>query len=104
MRQLQERIVSDRVISFPVRSAAPRENRRATPRARCLIEGRVLFPDHARTRDVMVRNRSAGGAMLAGEALDNLPDHFTLALPQRGEEVEARLRWADYGGAGVEFA
>lgn len=93
----------DRKQPLRLRPVEPTEERRRAPRARCLIAGRVLFPDHARTRDVTVRNRSERGAMLEGVDLKDLPDHFTLALPARGETFRATIRWSHYQAAGVEL-
>ena len=93
--------MSGRIIPFPTNAGPPAEDRRAEQRGRCLIQGRILFPDHARTLDVTVRNMGASGALLQGDGLDRLPDHFTLALTARDVARSAELRWANYGKAGV---
>ena len=93
--------MSDRLTPSPPRPQASDEERRAEPRGRCLIEGRALFPDNARTLDVTVRNLGPGGAMIQGEGLVGLPDHFLLAFPSRGYARPATLRWSSYARAGV---
>jgi hypothetical protein len=99
----KEMTMSDRKEPLGVRGEAPAQERRRAARARCLIAGRVLFPDQARTRDVTVRNRSERGAMIEGVDLTDLPDHFTLSLPARGESFPVAMRWSHYHSAGVEL-
>ena len=84
-------------------SQARADERRADPRGRCLLQGRVLFPDNSRTREVMIRNVGAHGALLVGDRMSDLSSDFTLGFTARGAERKARLVWTSNAKAGLEF-
>ncbi|QLP98230.1 MAG: hypothetical protein HZY79_13850 [Rhodoblastus sp.] len=75
--------------------------RRAERRSRCFIQGRIQFPDRARTLDVTIRNLGDHGALLEAEGLDRLPSQFALTLTARAVTRHAQLRWSNFGHAGV---
>jgi hypothetical protein len=102
MAATMERSMSDRIIPFPA-AGRPASERRNHPRGRCLLDGRALFRDHARTLDLTIRNLGPHGALIEGEGLLDLPEAFELAFVARNFTRPARVRWSAYGKAGVEL-
>ncbi|NJO54676.1 MAG: PilZ domain-containing protein [Bacteroidales bacterium] len=69
------------------------EDRRRHPRLRSLIGGRIIFNDGNSTLDCVLRNISAGGAMIVCSAAVSLPQTFDLALPSKNRRLRVCLVW-----------
>ena len=77
------------------------EERRRHPRLRSLIGGRITFNHDCSTLDCVLRNISAGGAMLACTSHVVLPRVFELFLPTRNQRMRVRVVWCDADRIGV---
>lgn len=77
------------------------EDRRQHPRLRSLIGGRVIFNDGFSTLDCVLRNISAGGAMVDFTPAVSLPQVFELMLPAKSRRLRVRLVWRSTDRIGV---
>jgi hypothetical protein len=81
-------------------------NRRAHPRQRTMLPGRVLF-DHGRTSiECVIRNLSAGGARLQISPAVMVPSRFELLDGKSGQRRMVRQVWraGDLMGVAYETA
>lgn len=72
-------------------------------RQRTFLGATVEFTSRSSTMNCMVRNISAGGAMIACHNSAALPGLITLAVPQKGGRWQARVVWRQLDTAGVAF-
>lgn len=84
-------------------SSAPTHERRALPRSRTYWRGTVLFPGGLRSIECTVRNFSSKGARLDCGAVADIPDHFELKIPQKGEAFACQVIWRRAPEIGVNF-
>jgi len=77
--------------------------RRATQRSRTFWKGTVLFPGGLRSTECTVRNFTTKGARLDCGGVNDLPDHFQLKIPQKGETFDCTVVWRRLPDIGVAF-
>lgn len=77
--------------------------RRATQRSRTFWKGTVLFPGGLRSTECTVRNFTTKGARLDCGGVNDLPDHFQLKIPQKGETFDCAVIWRRLPDIGVSF-
>jgi len=78
--------------------------RRHDARERTFLQARLIFGHGALSTPCTVTQLSATGARLTLPEGVTLPDHFELAIPQRGIHCQARIIWRRDAQAGVAFA
>lgn len=72
-------------------------------RPRTFWKGTILFPGGLRSSECIVRNFTAGGARLDCGAVTDIPDHFELKIPQKGETFSCEVAWRRQSEVGVAF-
>lgn len=77
--------------------------RRATQRSRTFWKGTILFPGGLRSTECTVRNFTPQGARLDCGGVNDLPDHFQLKIPQKGETFDCSVVWRQIPEIGVAF-
>jgi hypothetical protein len=77
--------------------------RRAIPRSRTFWKGTILFPGGLRSIECTVRNFTAKGARLDCGGVGDIPDHFQLKIPQKGETFDCAVAWRHLPEIGVAF-
>lgn len=77
--------------------------RRAVQRSRTFWKGTILFPGGLRSTECTVRNFTPKGARLDCGGVNDLPDHFQLKIPQKGETFECVAVWRRLPEIGVTF-
>ncbi|SDA31708.1 hypothetical protein SAMN02799622_05081 [Methylobacterium sp. UNC378MF] len=77
------------------------EDRRAAPRRRTLLEGRIELAGGG-VIDCTIRNMSDGGARLKVVSVIGVPDAFVLAYGA-GQRRPARITWRQETELGVAF-
>lgn len=77
--------------------------RRAIPRSRTFWKGTILFPGGLRSTECTVRNFTHRGARLDCGGVGDLPDHFQLNIPQKGESFDCSVTWRRPPDIGVAF-
>jgi hypothetical protein len=85
-------------------SDQPAAERRALPRGRTFWKGTILFPGGLRSIECTVRNFTVKGARLDCGAVADIPDHFDLKIPQKGETFACQVIWRRAPEIGVSFA
>lgn len=85
-------------------SAEPTAERRSLPRSRTYWRGTILFPGGLRSIECTIRNFTARGARLDCGGVIDIPDHFDLKIPQKGETFTCRVIWRRTPEIGVHFA
>jgi hypothetical protein len=88
----------------PALTDQPSVERRALPRGRTFWKGTILFPGGLRSIECTVRNFTPKGARLDCGAVVDIPDHFELKIPQRGETFACHVVWRRSPEIGVGFA
>jgi len=78
----------------------PGERRRA-PRHRTLKGALVVFDNHQRALDCMIRNLSEGGAKISLESTGDVPDSFEILVPKEHMIIAARAVWRTRNEMGV---
>jgi hypothetical protein len=78
------------------------EARRA-PRERVLLQARVSYAGGSISFPCLVTQISVTGSKIAVNDDVTLPEHFQIAIPQRGIDCSARLVWHRAGNAGIAF-
>ncbi|KAF0122651.1 MAG: type IV pilus assembly PilZ [Xanthobacteraceae bacterium] len=63
----------------------------------------ILFPGGLRSVECTVRNFSAAGARLDCGGVNDVPDHFQLKVPQKGETFDCSVIWRQLPEIGVAF-
>lgn len=82
----------------------PAAERRTLPRNRTFWKGTILFPGGLRSSECTVRNFTPRGARLDCGGVIDIPDHFELRIPQKGETFACRVIWRRAPEIGVSFA
>lgn len=77
---------------------------RRAPRERAFLKARLSFANGTMSFPCLVTQISATGARLAVDDDAALPDHFQIAIAQKGVDRAAKLIWRRDGQAAVEFA
>ncbi|MDP3545025.1 MAG: hypothetical protein Q8S29_02480 [Phreatobacter sp.] len=77
--------------------------RRAIQRSRTFWKGTILFPGGLRSTECTVRNFTPQGARLDCGGVNDLPDHFALKIPQKGETFDCTVVWRNLSEIGVAF-
>ncbi len=85
-------------------SEQPAAERRVLPRGRTFWKGTILFPGGLRSIECTVRNFTLKGARLDCGAVIDIPDHFELKIPQKGETFACHVVWRRSPEVGVSFA
>jgi len=67
--------------------------RRAKPRHKTLIKGRIYFNNRLSSMDCIVREVGDGGSRLEFSENVTLPDVFELYLPSKDEYFQAHIVW-----------
>ena len=77
--------------------------RRSVQRSRTFWKGTILFPGGLRSTECTVRNFSGAGARLDCGGVNDVPDHFQLKIPQKGEAFDCVVIWRRPPEIGVAF-
>lgn len=77
--------------------------RRIALRSRTLWKGTILFPGGLRSIGCTVRNFSETGTKLDIGAIDDVPDHFALDIPQKGKTYNCKVAWRAGNQIGAHF-
>jgi hypothetical protein len=88
---------------LPAVSTTAVTERRAIPRSRTFWKGTILFPGGLRSTECTVRNFTHRGARLDCGGVGDVPDHFQLKIPQKGETFECSVTWRRPPEIGVAF-
>ena len=76
---------------------------RRAPRERAFLQAIISFAGGAVSFPCFVTQISASGAKIALDAQISLPEHFHIAIPQKGVDREARLVWRNEVSAALVF-
>jgi hypothetical protein len=79
------------------------DERRAGPRHKAFLRGRILFNNRQSSVDCTIRDYSSEGAKLACSDTVVVPDAIELEIPHRNEIVPAYVQWRRGGEVGVAF-
>lgn len=85
------------------RNLADSEERRASPRLRTLLSGKLVIDDGARSPDCVIRNLSSDGALVLVGMEAHLPTRLGLLMPRDGVLIELRRVWRQDSRMGVAF-
>jgi hypothetical protein len=77
--------------------------RRASPRQRAFVPGRVDLPVSTAPVYCSIRDLSSEGALLAFGTMRDMPATFELAIPSKGWVCVAETRWQRGREVGVRF-
>ncbi len=77
--------------------------RRAVPRHKTFIKGRIYFNNRLSSLDCIVRNVTGHGARLEVSENVPLPDAFEIYLPNKDEYFHARIEWHRGENIGVSW-
>ncbi len=75
--------------------------RRAKPRHKTLIKGRIYFNNRLTSMDCIVREVGDGGSRLEFSENVTLPDVFELYLPSKDEYFQAHIVWRKGQNIGI---
>src|ERR1700733_14647071 len=78
--------------------------RRALPRHKTFIKGRIYFNNGLSSMDCIVRDLTEGGSRLEVSETVALPDVFELYLPNKDEYFHARVEWRKANSLGISWA
>ncbi len=84
-------------------TVAATPERRSAPRSRTFWKGTILFPGGLRSSECTVRNYTVKGARLECGNVPDIPDHFALKIPQKGETYDCTVVWRRLPEIGVVF-
>jgi len=77
--------------------------RRALPRHKTFIKGRLYFNNRLNSTDCIIRDVTEKGARLEVPESVAIPDVFELYVPNRHEQFQARVEWRRGGTVGVSL-
>ena len=77
--------------------------RRASPRHKTLIKGRIYFNNRLSSMDCIVRDVGEQGSRLEFSENVALPDVFELYLPNKDEYFQAHIVWRKANNIGVAW-
>jgi hypothetical protein len=78
--------------------------RRALPRHKTFIQGRIYFNNRLSSTDCIVRELAANGGRLEVSETVALPDAFELYLPSKDEYFRAKVEWRRGNNIGISWA
>jgi len=78
--------------------------RRALPRQKTFIKGRLYFNNRLNSTDCIIRDVTEKGARLEVPESVAIPDAFELYVPNRHEQFQARIEWRRGGTVGVTLS
>ena len=79
-------------------------DRRALPRHKTFIKGRIHFNNRLSSMDCIVRDLAENGGRLEVSETVALPDTFELYLPTKDEYFRARVQWRKGNSVGISWA
>jgi hypothetical protein len=79
------------------------DDKRASPRLRSFLKGRVVFNGGQTSLECLIRDISSVGARLELSASVTLPDRFDLDLPHREQTSKVHVQWRRGSQIGVAF-
>jgi len=77
--------------------------RRALPRHKTFIRGRIYFNNRLSSMDCIVRDLAENGSRLEVSEAVALPDAFELYLPNKDEYFHARVEWRKGDSVGISW-
>jgi hypothetical protein len=77
-------------------------HQRKFQRSKAFLGAKIVFNDSHSTFDCIVKEISAGGALIKIENALSTPESFSLALAD-GRRFECQIRWRRINSIGVEF-
>lgn len=86
-----------------VGSEAGHSEKRAAPRQRVFMVGRIVYDKHNTVVKCAVRDVSEGGAKLMCKEQASVPAEFSLVTMNDGQMREVRAKWRSGDLIGVEF-
>ena len=78
-------------------------DRRAFPRHKTFIKGRIYFNNRLSSMDCIVRDLAENGSRLEVSETVALPDAFELYLPNKDEYFHARVAWRKGDSVGISW-
>jgi hypothetical protein len=78
--------------------------RRALPRHKTFIKGRIYFNNRLSSTDCIVRELAENGSRLEVSETVTLPDTFELYLPNKDEYFYAKVEWRRGNNVGTSWA
>jgi hypothetical protein len=78
--------------------------RRALPRHKTFMKGRIYFNNRLSSTDCIVRELAENGSRLEVSETVTLPDAFELYLPTKDEYFHARVEWRRGNSIGISWA
>jgi hypothetical protein len=78
--------------------------RRALPRHKTFIQGRIHFNNRLSSMDCIVRELAQNGGRLEVSETVALPDAFELYLPTKDEYFRAKVEWRRGNSVGISWA
>jgi hypothetical protein len=78
--------------------------RRALPRHKTFIQGRIYFNNRLSSTDCIVRELAESGSRLEVSETVTLPDTFELYLPTKDEYFHAKVEWRRGNSVGISWA
>lgn len=80
------------------------DERRASPRQKSLLKGRIYFNNRMSSIDCVIRDISAEGARLQFSSTVATPEVVELYIPNKDQTLRAQVRWRKTDELGVVFA
>jgi hypothetical protein len=77
--------------------------RRALPRHKTFIRGRIYFNNRLSSTDCIVRELAENGSRLEVSETVTLPDTFDLYLPTKDEYFRAKVEWRRGNNVGISW-
>jgi hypothetical protein len=77
--------------------------RRALPRHKTFMKGRIYFNNRLSSTDCIVRELAANGSRLEVSETVTLPDTFELYLPTKDEYFHAKVEWRRGNSVGISW-
>ena len=77
--------------------------RRAAPRQKSFLQGRIYFNHRRSSIDCLIRDYSEHGARLRFSEGANIPEAIELYIPNKEETHRARVQWRSGNEVGVSF-
>ncbi|HVY56228.1 MAG TPA: PilZ domain-containing protein [Xanthobacteraceae bacterium] len=79
------------------------DNRRAAPRQRSFLQGRIYFNNRRSSVDCLIRDISETGAKLMFSHAVSTPEALELYIPNKDATFRARVQWRRGDEVGVAF-
>jgi hypothetical protein len=78
-------------------------DRRASPRHKTFIKGRIYFNNRLASMECIVRDVTDKGCRIEFSENVTLPDNFELYLPNKDEYFQARVKWRRGNNIGLTW-